>query len=88
MFGQQYAWIINTPDKHGWWNRTYRSLKCTKEDINEAAQHAIMVSDMTIGQQNSTGISRLVSNVNLFFNGDKMFDFFSLTTSRKAVTYI
>ncbi|XP_020910363.1 gamma-aminobutyric acid type B receptor subunit 1-like [Exaiptasia diaphana] len=55
----EYAWIINTPDKNGWWNRTYPSLKCTEKEITEAAQHAIMISDMSIGQQNTTGISRL-----------------------------
>ncbi|XP_068754986.1 gamma-aminobutyric acid type B receptor subunit 2-like [Montipora capricornis] len=46
MYGSKYAWVIHTPDSPGWWNRKFKNLNCTAEEVNKAANGIVHINYM------------------------------------------
>ncbi|KAJ7363717.1 hypothetical protein OS493_009880 [Desmophyllum pertusum] len=46
MHGRKYVWVINTPDKYGWWKRSLPGVNCTPEEVNEGAKGILSVNYM------------------------------------------
>ena len=46
MHGSKYVWVIHTPDKYGWWNRYFKGVNCTPEEVNKGANGILQVNYM------------------------------------------
>lgn len=57
MHGQKYAWVVHTPDKDGWWRRTFANVNCTPEEVNEGAKGTLLVNYMWLSSSKNQTVS-------------------------------
>ena len=60
MHGQKYAWVVHTPDKDGWWRRTFANVNCTPEGVNEGAKGTLLVNYMWLSSSKNQTVSGMV----------------------------
>ncbi|PFX31206.1 Gamma-aminobutyric acid type B receptor subunit 2 [Stylophora pistillata] len=57
MHGRKYGWVINTPDKYGWWKRTLKNVNCSPEEVNEGAKGILLVNYMWLSSSKNETVS-------------------------------
>jgi len=62
MHGPKYAWVIHTPDKYGWWKRTFTTVDCTPEEVNKGAQGILYVNYMWLSSSKRKTVAGMTSN--------------------------
>ena len=60
MHGRKYAWVVHTPDKDGWWRRTFANVNCTPEEVNEGAKGTLLVNYMWLSSSKNQTVSGMV----------------------------
>ena len=61
MHGRKYVWVINTPDKYGWWKRSLPGVNCTPEEVNEGAKGILSVNYMWLSSSHKQTEAGMVS---------------------------
>lgn len=60
LYGSKYVWVINTPDKYGWWNRYFNGVNCTPEEVNKGANGILQVNYMWLSTSRRKTVSGTV----------------------------
>lgn len=60
MHGPKYVWVIHTPDKYGWWKRTFTTVDCTPEEVNKGAQGILYVNYMWLSSSKRKTVAGMV----------------------------